>query len=112
MIKTTTAQNVGLPDQPIAERTLFGWTVMSPGREETDDPILLTKAANTDYEQLCALDVLGLVDSKENDQQTVCGEFKEQLRRDEAGWYETKLPWKGNHPPPPCPPMKPEASDV
>ena len=99
MIKTTTAQKVGLPGQPIAERTLFGWTVMSPGREETDGPILLTKAANTDYEQLCALDVLGLADSNENDQQTVYGEFKEQLRRNEAGWYETKLPWKGNHPP-------------
>ena len=26
-------------------------------------------------------------------------EFKEQLRRDEAGWHETSLPWKGNHPP-------------
>ncbi len=29
MIKTTTAQKVGLPGQPIAERTLLGWTVMS-----------------------------------------------------------------------------------
>ena len=25
-------------------------------------------------------------------------EFKEQLHRNEAGWYETKLPWRGNHP--------------
>jgi hypothetical protein len=50
---------------------------MCPGREEVDNPILLTKSVNTDYEQ----------------------EFKEQLRRNDAGWYEAKLPWKGNHPP-------------
>jgi hypothetical protein len=99
MIKTTTAQRVGLPGQPIAERTLLGWTVMSPGSENVDSPILLTKSATTDYKQLCALDVLGLADSNENDQQMVYQEFKEQLRRDEAGWYESKLPWKGNHPP-------------
>ena len=99
MIKTTTAQRVWLPGQPVAEKTLLGWTIMSPGREEVDSPILLTKSANTDYEQLCALDVLGLADSNENDQQTVYQEFKEQLRRNDAGWYEAKLPWKGNHPP-------------
>ena len=98
MIKTTTAQRVGLPGQPIAERTLLGWTVMSPGSEEVDSSIMLTRSTSTDYEQLCALDVLGLADSSENDQQTVNSEFKEQLRRNEAGWYETKLPWKGNHP--------------
>jgi hypothetical protein len=39
MIKTTTAQRVGLPSQPIVEKTLLGWTVMSPGREEVDSPM-------------------------------------------------------------------------
>ena len=34
-----------------------------------------------------------------NDQGNVYHEFKEQLIRDEAGWYETGLPWRGNHPP-------------
>ena len=33
------------------------------------------------------------------DQQEVYTEFKEQLRRDSTGWYETGLPWRGNHPP-------------
>ena len=28
----------------------------------------------------------------------VCAEFREQLTIDPAGWYETGLPWKGNHP--------------
>ena len=70
-----------------------------PGSEDVDSPILLTKSATTDCEQLCALDVLGLADSNENDQQMVYQEFEEQLQRNEAGWYESKLPWKGNHPP-------------
>jgi hypothetical protein len=96
-IKTTTAQKVGKPGQPVAEKTLLGWTVMSPGKEE--GPILLTQSTTIDYEQLCALDVLGLPDRNENDQKTVYEEFEEQLSRDQAGWYETSLTWKGNHPP-------------
>ena len=110
MIKTTTAQRVGLPGQPIAEKTLLGWTIMSPGREEVDSPILLTKSANTDYEQLCALDGLGLADSNENDRQTVYQEFKEQLRRNDAGWYEANYLGKGTTPL--YPPMKLGASDA
>ena len=94
-IKTTTAQKVG---QPVAEKTLLGWTVMSPGKEV--GPILLTQSTTIDYEQLCELDVLGLQDSNENDQKTVYEEFEKQLSsRDQAGWYETSLTWKGNHPP-------------
>ena len=91
-IKTSTPQRVGSPGQPMAEKTHLGWTIMSPGQEDQESPL-------TDYEQLCALDVLGLADSHENDQQQVYEEFKEQLGRSDAGWYETKLPWKGNHPP-------------
>ena len=34
----------------------------------------------------------------ENDQNVVYDDFKEQLTRDPAGWYETNLPWKANHP--------------
>lgn len=32
------------------------------------------------------------------DQTDVYEEFKEQLQRSQEGWYETGLPWKGNHP--------------
>ena len=52
-----------------------------------------------DYEQLCRLDVLGLADTAPNDQGDVYAEFKEQLVRDEEGWYETELSWRGDHPP-------------
>ena len=97
-IKTTAAPRVGKPGQPIAECTRLGWVLMSPGREDVTSPLLLTRSVSTDYEQLCSLDVLGLADKPENDQETVYQEFKEQLQRNEAGWYETKLPLKANHP--------------
>ena len=42
--------------------------------------------------------VLGLADTRGNDQGTVYGEFKENLERNRAGCYKTKLPWKDNHP--------------
>jgi hypothetical protein len=61
--------------------------------------VFLTKSASTDYEQLCALDVLGLADSHENSQYEVYEEFKEKLERSDEGWYTTKVPRKGNHPP-------------
>ena len=99
MIKTRTALKIGSSGQPIAEKTLLGWTVMSPGKEEMESPVLLTQSVTTDYEQLWALDVLGLADRNENDQLTVYQEFKEQLQRNEVSWYETKLPWRENHPP-------------
>ena len=47
---------------------------------------------------MCSLDVLGLAYGHKNDQLEVYEEFKEELQRSPAGWYETKLPWKVNHP--------------
>ena len=72
---------------------------MSPGAEFDHNLMLLTQTSQTDYEQLWRLDVLGLKDTSENDQGDVYTEFKEQLKRDERGWYESGLPWKANHPP-------------
>ena len=60
--------------------------------------MLLTQTSHVDYEELCRLDVLGLADTPTNDQGSVYAEFKEQLVRDPEGWYETGLPWRGNHP--------------
>ena len=87
-IKTSTAQRVGKPGQPVAEKTRLGWTLMSLRREDVI----------VDYEWLCSLDVLDLAYGHKNDQLEVYEEFKEELQRSPAGWYETKLPWKVNHP--------------
>ena len=70
---------------------------MSPGEEVDRSTMLLTQTSKTDYEKLCRLDIFGLADAPINDQETVCSEFKEQLTRNPAGWYETGLPWRGNH---------------
>ena len=95
-IKTSTVQRVGKSGQPA--KMPLGWTVMSLGREHVGSPVLPTQSAFTDYEQLCSLDMLGLADTHKNDQLPVYKEFKEQSERSPAGWYETSLPWKGNHP--------------
>ena len=97
-IKTNTKPRVGQDGEPIAELTRLGWFVMSPGKEFDHNKMLLTQTSRTDYEELCRLDVLGLEDTDENDQGSVYSEFKEQLVRDNQGWYETGLPWRGNHP--------------
>ena len=59
--------------------------------------IYLTRTSSTDYEQLCSLDVLGLQDRPDGDQQSVYNDFKEQVRRSDDGWYETGLLWKHGH---------------
>ena len=52
---------------------------------------------SADYEQLCSLDVLGLEDRADRNQQCVFEEFKEQLRQSAKGWYKTGFLWKHGH---------------
>ena len=99
-LKTDRPPKVGESGQPVAELTRLGWTIMSPGKETINTSnMLLTQTSQVDYEELCRLDVLGLKDTPTNDQSMVFCEFKEQLTRNPSGWYETGLPWRGNHPP-------------
>lgn len=98
-IKTDTPLRIGSAGQPVAEKTRLGWTIISPRQEVDLDHMFLIQTSKSDYEELCRMDVLGIADSSEGDQQEVYSEFKEQLRRGPEGWYETGLPWKGNHPP-------------
>ena len=97
-IKMKCAQRVGSPGDPVAEKTTFGWTIMSSGADSDSNKMLLTQTCTAAYENFCPLDVFGLEDLTENDQDMVYTKFKEQLRPDPGGWYETGLPWKGNHP--------------
>ena len=48
----------------------------------------MTRTSSVDYEQLCSLDMLGLEDRADRNQQCVHEEFKEQLRQNTEGWYE------------------------
>ena len=92
-------QRVGEIGEPIAEQTRFGWTIMSSGAEVDIENMFLTETSVTDSEELCRLDVLGLEDTTIGDQSVVHQEFLEHLKHRPEGWYETALPWKGNHPP-------------
>lgn len=62
---------------------------MSPGAEFDVSAMMLTQNWQSDYEQLCRFDVLGLSDTAEHDQKAVYKEFREQLPRSPDGWYET-----------------------
>ncbi|XP_068674447.1 uncharacterized protein [Montipora foliosa] len=98
-IKTSTSQRTESIGEPVAEFTLFGWTIMSPGTEQNLDSMFLAQTTSTSYEELCRMDVLGLEDKPNGDQSVVYEEFIEQLSRSPEGWYATGLPWKGDHPP-------------
>lgn len=97
-VKTETKPQIGQDGEPVVEKTKLGWFIMSPGSEFDHNTMLLTQTSQSDYEELCRLDVLGLADTPEHDQSMVHAEFKEQLQRSPEGWYETGLPWRGNHP--------------
>ena len=97
-IKTETAPRIGALNEPVAEKTKLGWTIISAGKEVDLTLMFMTQTSSLQYETLCRLDVLGIADSASGDQDEVYSEFKGQLKRDEEGWYETGLLWKGNHP--------------
>ena len=97
-IKMEEAPRIGNNGDPVAELTRFGWVLMSPGAE-IENQIYLTNTVNQDYDRLCRLDVLGIEDKPEGDQNIIYEEFKEQLTRDEEGWYETGLLWRPGHEP-------------
>lgn len=97
-VKTETKPQIGKDGEPVAEKTKLGWFIMSPGSEFDHNTMLLTQTSQSDYEDLCRLDILGLADTPEHDQSFVHAEFKEQLQRSPEGCYETGLPWRGNHP--------------
>ena len=77
----------------MAEFTQFGWGIMSPGVQPNLDNMFLAQTAQSDYEELCRMDVLGIQDTPSGDQKVVHEEFLEQLRRDPVhGWYEIGHP--------------------
>ena len=98
-IKMKVLPRIGKMGEPTAELTHFGWIIQSPGHE-VDTKSFLTHTSVDDFDQLCRLDVLGLEDRPERDQETVFREFKEQLEyKPDEMYYETDLMWKAGHRP-------------
>ena len=81
----------GLGGQPIADETLFGWAVHGERGEMNLN--YFTQTTSSDYEQLYRLDVLGVEDRKEFDQEEVKKEFIENIEQKEDGRYKVKIPW-------------------
>ena len=54
-----------------------------------------TKTSIGDYENLCRLDVLA-IRYLARDDSAMHENFKDQLRRNKVGCYETEMMWKGN----------------
>ena len=73
-IKTNMPAKIG----KTGELAKFGWMIMPPGQEGHSN-MYLTQSITHDYEQLYRLDVLGLVDISDRDQNIIYTEFKEQL---------------------------------
>ena len=97
-VKTATKPRIGSPGELVAEYTLLGWTIISPGAELDMSNLYFAKSATEDYDRVCSWDVLGIEDSPAEYQSTVYEDFKEQLTRSDEGWYETRLLWKVGHP--------------
>ena len=98
-IKVQETPRLGQPGQTVAKLTRLGWVLMSPGKEVELSKLMVIKTSTDHYEDLYRLDVLGVTDSvtdSVSDEGTVHQEFKEQLRKDKNGWYETGLIWKDN----------------
>ena len=101
-IKTTEPSVLGKnPDKdPGAELTMFGW--ISAGKvtnthSETDKNFLAISSRD-DFERMCAMDVLGILETKEEQFHEY---FKGTLQRLSNGTYSTHLPWKTDCPAPP-----------
>ena len=70
---------------------------MSPGQGSLQTTLMFARISHEDYMDMCSLDVLGLEDHPEGDQETVFEEFNKQLLQRSDGKYETSLPWKQGH---------------
>ena len=93
-IKTRTATKFGKNGEPIAELTTFRWTIMLSGKENGLTSLYLKQSSAADYGQLGKLDALGLQDTVNEIGDLVYHRFKNQLKRDKDGCYETGLLWK------------------
>ena len=92
-INTNVPARIGKTGEPVAELTKFGWMIISPELEDHSNACL-TQSIMHDYEQLYRLNVLGLADTSNGDQNIVYSEFKEQLQWSTQSW--TRLGCHGN----------------
>ena len=81
----------GKAGQAIADETIFGWTVH--GDKSELDHSYFTQTTNEVHEKLYTLDVLGVEDRKEFDQEEVRKDFLENVIQFKDERYQVKIPW-------------------
>ena len=72
---------------------------MSPGRESDLVSLLYTRTLVSDFNRLCDIDVLGVEENHLSHDENVYKKLKQQLERNDGGWYETGLVWTENRVP-------------
>ena len=100
-IRTTEPPILGNdPDNdPCAEYTMLGWILSGKiiANDGEGEKLFFVKTGQKEFKQLCSLEVLGLVGVEDNP--TLFHEdFQDQLRYDDKGYCETRLPWKPDRP--------------
>ena len=77
-----------------AEFTMLGWAMFG-GNQNREQPAknFLLQTGQDELEKLCNLDVLGVTDPIDKEV-FIHENFKQQLEKNDAGFYETKLLWK------------------
>ena len=93
-VKTNKDIKVGQEREPVAEYTTFRWVIIAGGKKRIRNCLMLTRSAEADHAELCSLDVLGLKEDTSNMGNDIYQRFKDQLRRNEEGWYETSIMYK------------------
>ena len=88
---------LGTDTDPGAEFMMLGWMMLG-GKQNREQPAknFLLHTGQDKFEKLCSLDVLGVTDLI-NKEVFIHENFKQQLEKNDTGFYETRLPWKSHH---------------
>ena len=87
----------GNRNEPIAEETALGWTIMGAVGDDAQEKtfilnttVEIPRSIETEIKQLWDIDVLGVSDGTED----VYESFTDQVARDQDGRYSVRLPWR------------------
>ena len=100
-------QKIRSTDQPVLranpDSAMLGW--MFFGRQmsisKTAEKGFFSESSQQEFDTFCNLEALGLIDLPQVGVQ-FHKKFSKNLPRTKSGYYESKLPWKPDHPKLPC----------
>ena len=90
-IKTKRDIKLGQKGEPVTEYNAFAWVIIAGGKKRTSNYLMLNRSAEADHAELFSLDILGLKKDAYDVDNNINQRFKDQLGRNEEGWYETNI---------------------